>query len=177
MLPGMGPYKVVSISDDDNTAKIIEIDPVDDDATWVVNMSRLRKYIQRPEWMCNKVQETVGETAGITVETDMQNSSISVHKDTFMDVTPNRPLGDFNIHKDDVVHGLLVDAAVGSKWKCSVLHKTRTQGGKMARVVGKDINAWVSVYNLRKCLCESKSTKVITKAESVRIREKGYWKV
>ena len=52
-LPGKGPYKIKRISDDNNTVTITEVSAGLKSERRVVNVSRIKKYIERPEWMRN----------------------------------------------------------------------------------------------------------------------------
>ena len=183
MLLGRGPYKIVSISPDDNTAKLSELEPVGHETNWVVNMSRIKKYIPRPGWMCMlDDQVTVGEITGKPIDNEdiVKETPVgeltNYYDNIFKDIVSKEEI-DFNIYKKDLVSGFLVDAIVGGKWKCATLHKTRTQGGKMAKVIGEEVNAWISVYKLRRCNCNVKGTKVVTKVEAEKAQKRGYWKV
>jgi len=62
-LPGFGPYKILSVSDDGNTVKLIDIESPKG-TVWVTNVSRIRPYIVRPEWMINPDNKPVTELTG-----------------------------------------------------------------------------------------------------------------
>ena len=75
VLPGMGPYTIVSISPDNNTVKLV--DPEDPkEQTWVVNVSRVRAVVDRPDWMKDPQQRSVSEITG-PVEIEVENMEIS----------------------------------------------------------------------------------------------------
>jgi hypothetical protein len=191
-LPGKGPYKIIDISKDDNTVKLTRTDLPNNKDTWVVNVARVKKYIERPEWMIDPKQLSVLETTGPyntdenfeEVESDIEEeikdieipAMEQVQKLITEKIKPKEK--DLSIKNTDLdVENLKVDALVNNHWKCGNLLKTKKQGGVQAKVVGRHINAWVPVNRLRRCECEENSNKKATDKEIQHVKQKRYWKV
>jgi hypothetical protein len=184
-LPGMGPYRVKEVNKDGNT--VILEDQVDPNKKcWVVNVGRLRRFTSRPEWM--KDDRTILDIAGpvdmeledVVLERSEGSSTVDYRgliKEAFSDPIQESSADSLCIWKKDLVKGLEVDVLVGDRWKCGVLHGTKNKGGLMAKVTGPYINAWVSLYKMRKCICRVKTFQEATHQERAMVSEKRYWRV
>jgi len=211
-LPMTGPYKVIEIGPNGHTVKIV-CPELDSGKQWVVNVNKLRKFVERPAWMgeqgptCDESGPTMDLEEEMTSEKNAEvvenmeveetpelerkeNSEISEKEEQPLveEITPvdykgnnlsgsNGRISPHCIGKDDLVQGLKVDALIGRNWKCGEITKLRKQGGLQVRVIGKYINTWISVYKIRKCLCDGSETKMATEQEFRKVNLKKYWKI
>ena len=189
-LPGKGPYKVVEIAKDNNTVKLQDEVSSSRDS-WVVNVSRVRKFVARPNWMVDAKDLTINEATGPPQVLDqemileLQPENAVVENDVVLKTVEQifkkpvikepQSLCIFKSHLNE--ENLMVDALVGTRWKCGQAIKFRRKGGYSAKVVGRHINAWIPVFKLRLCKCDDSFPKDASAEEFLWVKEKKYWKV
>jgi len=211
--PMTGPYKVVEKGPDGHTVKIV-CPELDNGKQWVVNVNKLRKFVERPAWMgeqgptCDEAgptmspEEMASEKSATVENMEVENSGVEVghEKPENMEISEKEDsppakeitpadykgnnlkgskgqLSPHCIGQDDLVQGLKVDALIGKSWKCGEITKLRKQGGLQVWVIGKYINAWISMYKIQKCLCDVQETKMTTEQEIRKVNLKKYWKI
>jgi hypothetical protein len=180
-LPGVGPYLITKVNEDGNTVQIID-EESPEDKTWVVNVSNLRRYIKRPEWM--KDEKTVLDKVGPVDKLDIVDikETTKAAEDRAENVSFGKPAPEDSSHslcirKNDLTRGLEVDVLVNNNWKCGVVHKTRNKGGLAVKVVGAQVNAWINPYRLRKCECKVKTFHEASPLELEWVKKRKYWKI
>lgn len=98
-LPGVGPYKIKSISEDGNSVTLTDPNNPEGDQ-WVVNSSRVKKFYARPEWMKYPGDDDVSALTGDPLE-DMEIEENEIPDVTGGNLREMPDVADNDIHMDE----------------------------------------------------------------------------